>query len=176
MAEKIIVLFVGNRVMLDDGVGPAAYDFIRENFDLPDNVDLFDVGCMSMDMVDYVHTYDFMVTVDAVDGSPEEPGTVFRYEPDDVARNVGPTASIHDLKLADLFDTASLLGYAAEGICYGMQVGNMNPVEYAIGLTEPVRAKLPYLAECVLAELVRHGCEVRHKDGRLFGPGTMDEA
>ena len=87
--KRIAVFFVGNRLMLDDGVGPAAYDLIREEYILPDNVDMFDVGCMSLDMISKVNEYDFMITVDAVDESGSEPGTVFRYRPHDIARTCG---------------------------------------------------------------------------------------
>ena len=59
--KRIAVFFVGNRLMLDDGVGPAAYDLIREEYILPDNVDMFDVGCMSLDMISKVNEYDFMM-------------------------------------------------------------------------------------------------------------------
>ena len=100
--KRIAVFFVGNRLMLDDGVGPAAYDLIREEYILPDNVDMFDVGCMSLDMISKVNEYDFMITVDAVDESGSEPGTVFRYRPHDIARTCGARTSLHDTKLADL--------------------------------------------------------------------------
>ncbi|MDO4854545.1 MAG: hydrogenase maturation protease [Coriobacteriia bacterium] len=173
-SERICVLFVGNRLMMDDGVGPAAYDYILQNFELSDNVDMFDVGCMSMDMLDYVRRYDFMMTVDAVGESGEAPGTVFRYKPVDVARNDGPTASIHDLKLANLFDAASLMGYTCEGLCYGMQVEILEPAEYTIGLTPAVEEKLPFLAESVLAELWRRGAAISRKDGKPFGPAFSD--
>ena len=141
--KRIAVFFVGNRLMLDDGVGPAAYDLIREEYILPDNVDMFDVGCMSLDMISKVNEYDFMITVDAVDESGSE----------------------HDTKLADLFDAAALLGYASEGMCYGMQVLNLEPAEFMEGLTQPVADRLPFLAESVIAELVRQGCSIERKDG-----------
>ena len=118
------VFFVGNRLMLDDGVGPAAYDEILAGYDIPENVTLVDVGCMSLDMLPYVERCDLILTVDAVDGTGDAPGTVYRFEPDAMARHSGPEASLHDLKLVDLFDAASLMGYEAEGFCLGMQVGN----------------------------------------------------
>ena len=162
--KRIAVFFVGNRLMLDDGVGPAAYDLIREEYILPDNVDMFDVGCMSLDMISKVNEYDFMITVDAVDESGSEPGTVFRYRPHDIARTCGARTSLHDTKLADLFDAAALLGYASEGMCYGMQVLNLEPAEFMEGLTQPVADRLPFLAESVIAELVRQGCSIERKD------------
>lgn len=81
---RIAVFFVGNRLMLDDGVAPAVYDYMQDTYIFPDNIDLFDVGCMSMDMISKVDDYDLIITVDAVDDTGTEPGTVFRYEPYDV--------------------------------------------------------------------------------------------
>lgn len=85
-------------------MGPAAYDEILAGYDIPENVTLVDVGCMSLDMLPYVERCDLILTVDAVDGTGDAPGTVYRFEPDAMARHSGPEASLHDLKLVDLFD------------------------------------------------------------------------
>ena len=162
--RTVAVFCVGNKLMLDEGIGPAVYEELRERYDIPDNVKLFDVGCMSLDMLPYVRDCDAILTVDAVDGTGEEPGTVFRFEPDAMARHSGAMASLHDLKLVDLFDAASLLGYEAEGRCVGMQVDNMSPAEYTIGLTPKVHAALPLLVETIEAELFRLGAPIRKKD------------
>lgn len=169
-APETAVFCVGNRLMLDDGVGPATYDYLLEHYRFPPQVDLFDVGCMSMDMISKVEHYDLLISVDAVDGTPDEPGTVYRYEPRDIARTDGPMSSLHELKLADLFDAAELLGHSADGMCFGMRVFNMAPVEFAVGLTPDVEARVPFFAECVVAELVRRGHEVRRADGTLVTP------
>ena len=157
------VFFVGNRLMLDDGVGPAAYDEIVAAYDIPDNVTLLDVGCMALDMLSYVDRCDLILTVDAVDGTGDAPGTVYRFEPEAMARHSGPEASLHDLKLVDLFDAASLMGYEAEGYCLGMQVGNPSPEQFCVGLTPECAAALPLLAETVVAELDRRGFPLRKK-------------
>lgn len=194
---RIAVFFVGNRLMLDDGIGPAVYDYIVENYnfgnetsanEVPANVhpsservatpkattssivqstvDMFDVGCMTLDMVSKVNEYDLLITVDAVDGTDAEPGTVFRYEPYDIARAAGARTSLHELKLADLFDAATMLGFEAEGLCFGMQVENLEPVEFVEGLTPKVKERMPFLAETVIAELSRRGCSITRKDGK----------
>ena len=85
------------------------------------------MGCLSLNMIERVRQYDVIITVDAVDGTDADPGTVFRFEPDAMARHSGATASLHDLKLVDLFDAAALLGYEAEGLCLGMQAENPSP-------------------------------------------------
>lgn len=157
---RIAVFFVGNRLMLDDGLAPAVYDELLEHYSLPEDVDFFDVGCMSLDMVTKVKDYDLLITVDAVDGTDAEPGTVFRYRPYDIDRGSGSRTSLHDIKLADLFDAAALLGYEAEGLCYGMQVDNMEPAQFMVGLTPQVAEKVEFLAETVRAELFRRGFEL----------------
>ena len=73
--------------------------------------------------------------------------------------------SLHDLKLANLFDAADLLGYSSDGICLGMQVENAEPDQYVIGLTEPCAAALPLLIETIAAELHRNGFSVCRLQG-----------
>lgn len=163
-ARRAVVFCVGNRLMLDEGIGPAVYDEVLKRYELPDNVAFFDVGCMSLDMLGYVESCDVILTVDAVDGTGDEPGTVYRFEPDAMARHSGAMSSLHDLKLVDLFDAASLLGYEAEGFCLGMQVENMSPKEYTVGLTPKVHDALPLLVEAVVAELDRRGFPLEPKE------------
>lgn len=170
--ERVVIFCVGNRLMLDDGVGPAVYDEIQGAYELPDEVEILDVGCMSLSMVDKVDAADYLVTVDAVDGTGEAPGTVFEFAPDDMARHAGSMASLHDLKLVDLFDAAALLGYEAEGKCFGMQVANRSPEVVTVGLTPAVYDAVPRLVDAVLADLVLRGHEVRHgHDGSLVTRG-----
>ncbi len=169
---KIAVFCVGNKLLLDEGVGPAVYDELVASYEFPDNVDLFDVGCMGLEMIGYVDDYDYLITIDAVDGTGEAPGTVFEFSPDDMARRDRGMASLHELKLSDLFDAAFLMGYEAQGKCFGMQVQNMTPEMVTIGLTQPVYEALPLLIDALLADLHANGVEVVVKaTGEPVRPG-----
>ena len=159
-AEKIAVFCVGNKLMLDDGLGPVVYEELTRSYRFPDNVSLYDVGCMGLDMLDYVRDCDYIVTVDAIEGTDEPAGTVFEFDPDDMMRHRGATASLHELTLADLFDSAALLGYECEGKCFGMQVANMAPDVITVALTRPVYDAVPLLVETVLADLHNRGVEI----------------
>ena len=114
--EKIAIICVGNRLMLDDGIGPAVFDELTEKYSFPEHVSLFDAGCMTMDLLPVVRDHDFLIVVDAVDGTGEKPGTVFRFAPEDIAGHP-VMQSLHDLRVIDLLNAASLLGYEARGIC-----------------------------------------------------------
>ena len=157
------VICVGNRLMMDEGIGPAVYDELLARYGFPAEVGLHDAGCLGLDMLPVIRDVDFIITVDAVDGTDKTAGTIFEFSTDDMARQTLTTVSLHNMKLADLFDRAALLGYEAEGICYGMQVGNMYPDEYTMHLTDACQASLPLLVESVVAELIRHGFDVTEK-------------
>lgn len=168
---KIAVYCVGNKLMLDDGLGPAVYEELKA-YDFGPDVDVFDVGCMSLDMLDSVDSYDLIITVDALDGTGQPAGTLFRFKPEDMAGRPFGSQSLHDLKLSDLFEAASLLGYTAEGLCLGMQVENGDPGELVVGLTPTVMGKLADMVDLVLAELVRAGASVKVKaTGEQVEPG-----
>ena len=154
---KIAVFCVGNRLHLDDGVGPKVYDEVLERFEVPDGVELFDLGVLTMDMINYVDSCDAVITVDAIEHSGEPVGTVLRGTPADMAPSQGANISMHDLRLADLFDAALLLGFDAEGICIGVQVENTEPALLTEDLTPRVKAALPLLVETLAAELARLG-------------------
>ena len=155
--KKIAVFCIGNRLHLDDGVGPAVYDAVLDRFEVPDNVELFDLGVLTMDMISYIETCDAVVTVDAIEHSGEPVGTVLRGTPEEMAPSQGAAISLHDLRLIDLFEAAMLLGYDAEGICLGMQVADTEPKLLTEDLTPDVKANLPLLVETLAAELARLG-------------------
>ena len=49
--QSIALLCVGNKLMLDDGIGPAVYEELVNRYEIPDKVELYDIGCLSMDML-----------------------------------------------------------------------------------------------------------------------------
>ncbi len=154
---RVAVFCVGNRLHLDDGAGPAVYDEVLERFDVPENVLMFDVGVLSLDMISYIDECDVVITVDAMEHSGEEPGTVLVGKPSDLAKSQGMNMSLHDLRLVDLFDAAILLEYEAEGLCIAVQVENADPEFLTNDLSPRVRAAIPLLVDTLAAELAKRG-------------------
>lgn len=170
--QKIAVLCVGNYLMMDDGVGPIVYDELNHTYDFPDNVKVFACGALTLDMLNIVGDYDLIITLDSADDPGVAPGTVFRYRPDDLAHRGTPMGSLHELRLADLFDAAMMVGQTAEGLCFGIQVENPDPSEFVCGLTPKVATALPLLIDTLLAELVGRGCSIAVKGtGEKVRPG-----
>ena len=85
--SRIAIIFVGNKLMRDDGIGVHAYERFMTSYQLPEDVDVREVGCMSLDMLPLVDACDLIITVDAVEGTGKPAGTVFRFSPEDMARH-----------------------------------------------------------------------------------------
>lgn len=157
--------------MQDDALGPVVYDQLAF-YDFPDEVDVFDLGCLSLDRISDVDTYDCIICVDALDGTGEATGTLFRFSPHEMAASTFGNQSLHDLKLGDLFAQAALLGFECEGVCFGMQVACIVPADVRVGLSPVVEGKVADLVDCVLAELVKRNVEIKVRaTGEAVLPG-----
>lgn len=150
--ERIAVMCIGNMLMLDEGLGPRVAEELIKRYEFPEGVDVLDSGTMGMSLLaDFKH-YDFILVVDAVDNTGEEPGTVVRFSPEDIA-SYTVMHSAHDIRFIDVLEASELLGYRPVGRCIGVQVENMNPVELTMGLTPAVEAAVPLVIQTVLATL-----------------------
>jgi len=169
--RRIGVFCIGNELLLDEGIGPAAARKLNAEYTFPAGVDVMDRGVMGFALIGEFQEYDYLMTVDAVDGTGEEPGTVFRYSPDDLKADPGNRGA-HDTRLSDVLMACELLGCHLDAECIGMQVENMSPDQMVIGLTPKVEAALPLLCETVLAALWQQGVRgiVEKATGREVRP------
>jgi len=145
--------------MLDDGVGPRIARELVDGYDFPDNVEVLDEGCMGLALLPVLDESDFVLTVDAVDGTGLAPGTVVRFKPEDIGNYSDTIRSAHDMRFVDVLEAATLLGYEVEGLCVGIQAANPSPSQPCIALTPAVEAAVPLAVQTVLATLVQHGVD-----------------
>ena len=79
MAERALVLGVGNILFSDEGIGVRTVERLQRYAALPDNVVLMDGGTLGIRLMDAIMDCDVLVVVDAVLGGGE-PGTIYRLE------------------------------------------------------------------------------------------------
>jgi hydrogenase maturation protease len=162
--KKIAVLCIGNLLLLDEGVGPRVAQELLERYDFPANVDVLDRGTMGMALLGELQHYASILVVDAVDKTGHEPGTVVTFSPEDIAPYEAWHGA-HDARFVDVLQAAALLGYKIDGSCLGVQIANMTPAEFTIGLTPQVEAAVPTLVSSVLDFLASRGVTVTKKTG-----------
>lgn len=168
--ERITVMGIGNPLVKDEGVGVRVIETMMSTLHFPDNVTLVDAGTMGMGILNLFQACDYLLVIDAVDGTGEPAGTVVRMTPEDLAPNQ-IKHSMHDMRLVDVLEAAMLMGCRPAADCIGVQVLDMDGV--AIGLTEPVEAAVPAAVEAALIILAEHGvaatpCENVSIDGRIL--------
>lgn len=152
--ERILVLGLGNPLMRDEGVGVRVLEVLGGTLQFPANVELVDAGTMGMSILPLFRECDYLLIVDAVDGTGEEPGTVVRIQPEDFAQNQ-VMHSLHDIRFVDVLGAAELMGSRPAAECVGVQIEDMS--DLGIGLTPAVQEAVPRAVEAVLAVLAEHG-------------------
>ncbi len=77
----IRILGVGNILVEDDGLGPYAVRVLESEYELPENVEIQDVGTPGLDFAPYLDGATAVIVVDTVtaDGPP---GSLHRYDKD----------------------------------------------------------------------------------------------
>ena len=147
--KPILVIGVGNSIQMDDGIGIHLLAHLEKE-SLPDTVELFDGGTAGLDLLPFLQHRDTVIVIDAVDADME-PGTLFRFTPEDIAAKRQSYDSLHQLGLLETLKMAGLLGTApAHAIIIGVQPGI---IDWGEELSEPLRKRIPRIVELVLEEV-----------------------
>lgn len=154
--DRVLVMGIGNVLMKDEGVGCRVVEVLAEKYRFPDNVEIVDSGTMGMMILNLFQDRDFVLVIDAVNGTGYAPGTVVRLSPEDMAPN-SVLHSLHDIRFVDVLQAGELIGVQPEAHCVGIQVEDMAPVDLTIGLSESVEAAIDTAIDAVLTVLAERG-------------------
>ncbi|MDR0499761.1 MAG: hydrogenase maturation protease [Coriobacteriales bacterium] len=163
-SETSIGIFcIGNMLMLDEGLGPRVAAELNASFAFPSNVQVLDAGTMGMSLLSEFKRFTDILVIDAVDKTGEPPGTVVTFLPEEIAPYQAFHGA-HDTRFIDVLQASALMGHEVKGFCVGVQIANMSPEQFSIGLTPAVEDSLPLLLHTVLAYLKNKGITVVNKD------------
>lgn len=157
---RIMVMGVGNPLMRDEGAGPRTVEILMAGYDFPDHVEVVDCGTMGYTILDVLREVDKLIVVDALKADDLEPGDVVKLAPEDFAASQ-VMHSLHDVRLPEVLQAASLIGRSPETIAIGIQIEEI--AEWVLELSEPVEAALPVAVAAVLEELAGLGVSVTER-------------
>ncbi len=152
--QRTLVLGIGNPLVRDEGVGVRVAEALDEGYRFPEGVQVLDAGTMGMTMLATLVGSDYVVVVDAVDGTGHPPGTVVTM----TAEEIAPAQilhSAHDMRLANVLEAAALMGRVPEAHVVGIQVGELTVG--TMGLTPAVEDAVPRAVAAVLELLAERG-------------------
>lgn len=105
--EKSILVFgCGNIFFGDDGFGPAAANYLKDNYTLPDDVLVLDVGTSIRNILFDLALSDKkprkIIIVDAVDYPDKRPGEVFEIPVEGIPQNKTSDFSLHQFPTVNI--------------------------------------------------------------------------
>ena len=158
---KLLILGLGNVICGDDGVGVAAVERLRREYELPDGVEALDGGTLGVTLLHYAAGADDLLLVDAIRADATA-GSLVRLSGDDVAPAVRERLSVHQIGVADLLEGLRLLdAYPRRVRLLGLVPETL---ELKVGLSPPVEAGLPALVSEVVREAGALGYTLRRRD------------
>lgn len=155
-----VVIGLGNPLMGDDGLGIAALERLREQWDVPAEVELVDGGTWGMNLLPVIESAGRVLLIDAITVGAR-PGTVVVIPRARLPRYLATKISPHDVDLRDVLALAELRGTLPEQtVAMGLEPAR---VELASELSDAVAGQLDDLVSAVVRELAAwgHACTPR---------------
>jgi hydrogenase maturation protease len=148
ITPRVVVIGVGNLLLQDEGIGVHVVQALQ-GIDLPPDVRLIDGGT-SPDLIAYTRAGEKMIIIDAAQ-TGGEPGTVYRFLPEDLAESKAALTSAHEMGVVENLRVMSLTGNRpAETIIIGIEPAEMG---WGMELSEPLHRKVPDIVNIVLKEI-----------------------
>lgn len=170
---KVAVYGIGNVLIGDDAAGPSVIRFLQSRWMFPDGVVIEDLGTPSLDLMEHLLDFDFVIFLDAVSASGE-PGEIRTYESERIIQQ-SPSIRIspHDPSLRETILNMQLLGIGPSRV---KLIGIIPESLEHFGLSDPVRKAVPAAAARVIGEMVRLGIEVKLRREGPVAPGFWEAA
>ena len=109
-SKKILILGLGNTLLSDDGVGVHIVNRLHKRFADHQDIDCVEGGTLGLSLLPEMENTSGFIAVDAAQ-IDEEPGSVVTFENEQMdAQLTGRKRTSHEVALADLMDTALLMG------------------------------------------------------------------
>jgi len=158
LGGRTVVMGLGNPLMGDDGLGLAALERLRPQWESVAGVELVDGGTWGLTLLPAIEAADRLLLVDAIDAGGS-PGTLHTLERDQIPRYFATKISPHEVDLREVLALAELRGTLPQAtVAIGLQPAT---VELSSEFSEAIRHRLDDLVVAVTQRLAEWGHECR---------------
>ena len=145
-----VVIGLGNPLMGDDGTGLAALERLRDEWAVPDDIELVDGGTWGMNLLPTLETARRVLFLDAIHAG-RAPGTAVRLIDEEIPRALALKLSPHQVDLRDVLAVAQLRGTLPQvSVAIGLQPGVL---DMGVGLSYAVEENIDRLLEMAVDQL-----------------------
>ena len=158
---QILIYGAGNLILSDEGFGVHFIRHLEREYQIPDNVELYDGGTLGIMVHFKFEEADKVILVDVVQAKGE-PGDIFRYEREDIMlKNIPVKMSPHQIGLQEMLLISEMRDAPKPDLTFfGIVAGSLDPGDR---LTPPLEAGLEKVAHLVIEELNKVGVELKRK-------------
>jgi len=158
---QILIYGAGNLILSDEGFGVHFVRHLENNYEVPDNVELYDGGTLGIMVHFKFEEADKVILVDVV-ATQGEPGDIFRYEREDIMlKKIPVKMSPHQIGLQEMLLLSEMRDAPKPELTfYGIIAQSLDPGDQ---LTPPLKAGLEKVAGLVVEELKSVGVELKRK-------------
>lgn len=146
--KPVLILGVGNLLLGDEGIGIHAVERMQAS-SLPEFVEVLDGGTGSFELLYSIYGRKKVIIIDAID-CDDEPGTLYRFQPEDISLKFIPATTAHQLHLAELLHFVQKMPHQPELIIYAVVPQN---TEIGTELSETAHSALNKLILVICKEL-----------------------
>ena len=159
--KNIGVAGIGNLLLQDEGFGVHVVQYLQNNYDFPENVDIQDIGTAGIYMAPMLETCDPILVIDVVD-IQGEPGSFHFYSWDDVkAGSFQQKMSPHQLGMLEILEICKLRGESPGKVEFYTIIPHQ--LTETIELSEVASARMLEVADMILNRLADLGVRVSRK-------------
>lgn len=144
---EITVLGIGNIILSDEGFGVRVVEYLQENFNFPDNVQLVDGGTLGIELTQFVTGTKKLLIIDSIDGGKAS-GSIFHLVGDEIRNHFSEKISAHEIGIQDVLTMLELTGRAIpEVVVIGAQPFSL---EAGVELTPQMKKLIPKIADMAI--------------------------
>lgn len=144
---KILILGLGNDLLGDDAVGLLAVRALREELGGSEGIDLVESSLSGLALLDLLVGYDVAIIIDAVQTGRAPPGTIWRWQAEELGSIRAPSPHYAGLPELLVIARALELPFPERIEIYAVEVAD--PWTIGGALTPAVRQALPELVDQV---------------------------
>lgn len=149
--KDILIVGVGNILLGDEGIGVHVIRKLQK-INLPDNVELLDIGVDSFSLILHASGRKKIIIIDAVK-SGSDAGNVYRLSTNEIEREKDKFLSLHQIGIGDILTYLALLqtkAISAEIVIIGIEPSE---IKWGIELSPCLKEKMPQIINAILKEI-----------------------
>ena len=155
--KEILIAGCGNKLFGDDGFGPDVIDFLKNNYKIPEDICLLDVGTGIRKILFTLTLSEarpkVIVIIDAVDKG-RKPGEVFEISLEEIPEVKIDDFSIHQVPSSNLLK--ELQDFCSVKVRVMACQIEFIPETMKEGLSRPVKKAVPLMAQRISEEFFSH--------------------